>query len=125
MRVISKARLKEFWEAPGREEAEGPLRAWYTHVNSKRVSWQTWGDVKASFASASIVGDCVVFNIAGNKYRVISRVRFATQKLFVLKMMTHSEYDDDKWKQECGCFEPPPPSKKKKAAPTKRPTGGT
>jgi len=120
MRVISKARLKEFWETPGHQEAEGPLRALYTHVNSKRVSWQTWGDVKASFASASIVGDCVVFNIGGNKYRVITRIRYATQKAFVLKMMTHSEYDDDRWKDECGCFEPPPPPKKKKAAPTKR-----
>jgi hypothetical protein len=38
MRVISKARLKEFWATPGQQEAEGPHRAWYTHVNSKRVS---------------------------------------------------------------------------------------
>ena len=43
MRVISKARLKEFWEFPGHEDAEGPLRAWYTHVNSKTVSWQVLG----------------------------------------------------------------------------------
>jgi mRNA interferase HigB len=124
MRVISKARLKEFWETRGHGEAEGPLRAWYTHLNSKRVSWRTWGDVKASFASASIVGDCAVFNIGGNKYRVITRIRYATQKAFVLKVMTHTEYDDDKWKEECGCFEPPPPPKKKKAAPPKRPTRG-
>ena len=55
MRVISKARLKQFWELPGHEDAEGPLRAWYTHISSRTVSWQSWGDVKASFASASIV----------------------------------------------------------------------
>ncbi len=120
MRVISKARLKQFWESPGHEDAEGPLRAWYTHVNHRSVAWQTWGDVKASFASASNVGDCVVFNIGGNKYRLITRIRYATQKVFVLKVMTHREYDEDKWKDECGCFEAPPPPKKKKAAPPKR-----
>jgi mRNA interferase HigB len=80
--------------------------------------------VRDSFASASIVGDCVVFNIGGNKYRLITRIRYASQKVFVLKLMTHSEYDEDKWKDECGCFEPPPPPKKKKARPTKRPTRG-
>jgi mRNA interferase HigB len=58
----------------------------------------------------------------GNKYRLISRIRYATQKVFVLKAMTHGEYDDGKWKGECGCFEPPPPPKKKKSAPAKRPT---
>ena len=122
MRVISKARLKQFWELPGHEDAEGPLRAWYTHINSKTVSWQAWGDVKASFASASMVSDCIVFNIGGNKYRLISRIRYASQKVFVLKVMTHGEYDEDKWKDECGCFEPPPPLKKKKTAPARRPT---
>jgi mRNA interferase HigB len=122
MRVISKSRLKEFWEFAGHEDVEGSLRAWYTHVNSRTVSWQAWGDVKASFANASIVGDCIVFNIGGNKYRLISRIRYATQKVFVLKVMTHGEYDEDMWKVEYGCFEPSPPSKAQKKAPTKRPT---
>ena len=122
MRVISKARLKEFWELPGHEDAEGPLRAWHTHVSSKTVSWEAWGDVKSSFASASIVGDCVVFNTGGNKYRLITRIRYATQKVFVLKVMTHAEYDEDAWKDECRGFEPPPPPKRPTPArgPTKR-----
>jgi mRNA interferase HigB len=122
MRVISKARLKQFWALPGHEDAEGPLQGWVYTVDSRTVSWKAWGDVKASFPSASIVGDCIVFNIGGNKYRLISRVRYASQKVFVLKVMTHGDYDEDKWKGECGCFEPPPPSKKKRTAPTKRPT---
>jgi mRNA interferase HigB len=124
MRVISKARLKRFWESRGHGDAEGPLRAWYAHVNSNTVSWRSWGGVKAAFASASIVGDCVVFNIAGNKYRLITRIRYASQKVFVLKVMTHGEYDQDKWKHECGCFEPPPTPTQKKPAAAKRPTGG-
>ncbi len=122
MRVISKSRLKQFWESPGHEDSEGPLRAWHTHVNSKTVSWQSWGDVKAEFGNASIVGNCIVFNIGGNKYRLVTRVLYSSQKVFVLKVMTHAEYDKDKWKDECGCFEPPPAKelKKTKVMPQKR-----
>jgi mRNA interferase HigB len=111
MRVIAKSRIRQFWEQPGHEIAEGPLRAWHTHVNSKTVAWHSWGDVKAAFASASIVGNCIVFNIGGNKYRLVTRILYASQKVFVLKVMTHEEYNEDKWKEECGCFEPPPKPK--------------
>jgi mRNA interferase HigB len=108
MRVISKARLKQFWESPGHEDAEGPLRAWYTHVNSRTVVWQSWGDVKSEFGTASLVGSCVVFNIGGHKYRLVTRILYSSQKVFVLKVMTHAEYDENRWKEECGCFSPPP-----------------
>lgn len=116
MRVISKARLRDFWERPGHEDSEGPLRAWYTHVNDKSVAWQSWSEVKADFASASIVGNCVVFNIGGNKYRLVTRILYPSRKVFVLKVMTHEEYDEDQWKEECGCYEPPP----KRVLPPKR-----
>ena len=124
MRVISKARLRQFWELPGQEDAEGPLRAWYTHVDKKSVSWRSWADVKADFASVSIVGNCVVFNIGGNKYRLVTRVLYPSQKVFVLKVMTHAEYDGDKWKEECGCYQPPPPrpaTNRAKPGATRRP----
>jgi mRNA interferase HigB len=117
MRVISKARLRHFWEQPGHEDAEGPLQAWHTHVNSKTVSWQSWADVKADFARASIVGNCVVFNIGGNKYRLVTRILYPSQKVFVLKVMTHTEYDENKWKEECGCYEPPPKLTTKRTKP--------
>ena len=120
MRIISKARLRQFWEQPGHEGSEGPLRAWYTHVNDKSVAWQSWSDVKADFASASSVGNCAVFNIGGNKYRLVTRILYPGQKVYVLKVMTHEEYDEDKWKEECGCYEPPPPKPT-----TKRPKPGT
>lgn len=111
MRVISKARLKNFWEASGHGDSEGPLRAWYTHVNHRTVAWQSWGDVKADFGKASLVGSCVVFNIGGNKYRLATRILYPSQKVFILRVMMHQEYDDGKWKQECGCFQPPPTRK--------------
>jgi len=109
VRVISKSRLVQFWERPGCNDSEGPLRAWYAHVSSRTVDWSSWADVKAEFTSASHVGNCVVFNIGGNKYRLITRVLFPSHKVFILKVMTHREYDDGKWKEECGCFESPPP----------------
>jgi mRNA interferase HigB len=121
MRVISKARLTQFWETPGSEDAEGPLRAWYTHVNSKAVAWHSWGRLKADFSTASVVGNCVVFNVGGNKYRLVTRPLYPSQKVFVLKVMTHVEYDESKWKEECGCFTPPP--KPKKTRPKRRRKG--
>lgn len=112
MRVISKSRLQQFWESPGHQGASGPLRAWYVHVNHKSVTWHSWAEVKSDFATASIVGNCVVFNIGGNKYRLVTRILYVSQKVFVLKVMTHAEYDLDEWKRDCGCFQPPTKSVK-------------
>ena len=116
MRIISKSRLKKFWETAGYEDSEGPLTAWHSHVQSRTVSWRNWSDVKADFANASLAGNCVVFNIGGSKYRLVTRVLYPSQKVFILKVMTHKEYDKDKWKEECGCFEPPPQKEKKTPA---------
>ena len=109
MRVISKTRLREFWDLPACKDSEGPLRAWHSHVSHKSVSWHSWADVRAEFGSASRVGNCVVFNIGGNKYRLVTRILYPSQKVFALKCMTHAEYDEDKWKSDCGCYEPAPP----------------
>ncbi|MCA9108753.1 MAG: type II toxin-antitoxin system HigB family toxin [Planctomycetaceae bacterium] len=123
MRVISISRLREFWETLGCGDSEGTMRAWYTHVSNKTVTWKTWGDLKAEFGTASPVGNCVVFNIGGNKYRLVTRVLYPSQKVFILKVMTHTEYDKydkDTWKEECGCFSPPPIRKKKATPPSRR-----
>jgi mRNA interferase HigB len=123
MRVISKARLKQFWEVPGHEDSEGPLRACHTHVSNRTVAWQSWGDVKAEFGTASSVGNCVVFNIGGNKYRLVTRILYSSQKVFVLKVMTHEEYDEDKWKEDCGCFSPPPMKRPTRKPPKRKRKG--
>jgi len=127
MRVISKSRLRAFWETPGYEDSEGPLQAWHTHVSNKSVAWQSWANVKAEFGSASLVGSCEVFNIGGNKYRLFTRILYPSQKVFVLKAMTHAEYDRNKWKDECGCYEPRPPKPPMKnvPGPVKRKRRGT
>ncbi|MFN0199120.1 MAG: type II toxin-antitoxin system HigB family toxin [Planctomycetaceae bacterium] len=112
MRVISKSRLKAFWESSNSHDSEQPLKAWYTHVNNKSVAWQHWGDVKAAYGNADLVGNCAVFNIGGNKYRLITRILFPSQKVFILKIMSHKEYDQGKWKSDCGCFSAPPRKKR-------------
>jgi len=94
-------------------KAEGPLKAWYLHVSDKSVAWRSCGDVKATFATASVVGNGIVFNAGGNKFRLVTRVLYPSQKVFVLKVMTHEEYDDPKWKKDCGCFADPPQRKPK------------
>jgi mRNA interferase HigB len=108
MRVISKRQLKEFWEASGHQRSQGPLEAWHSRVSDFAVSWHSWGDLKADFPTASLVGDCVVFNIGGNKIRLVTRIRYASRKVYILRVMTHREYDRENWKEECGCFSPPP-----------------
>lgn len=57
------------------------------------------------------MGDCAVFNFGGNKYRLIVRILHVSQKVFILKVMTHKEYDQDAWKEQCGCFAPLPEPK--------------
>ena len=93
MRVISKSRLKQFWERPGHEDSEGPLRAWYTHVNNKSTAWQSWSEVRADFASASLVGTCVVFNIGGNKYRIVVWINYPYRVVYIRFIGTHDQYD--------------------------------
>ena|SRR3712207_5326672 len=92
MRVIALKRLREHWETPGREDSEQPLKAW--HAIAKGASWRHFADVKAQFATASAVGDRVVFNIGGNKYRLVAYINFAFYTVYVRFVGTHREYDD-------------------------------
>jgi mRNA interferase HigB len=49
------------------------------------VAWHAWGDVKDDFSTASLVGNCAVFNIGGNKYRLVTRILYVSQKVFILR----------------------------------------
>lgn len=102
MWIISKSRLRDFWQKADRADSKQPLLAWYTVVSKAR--WTNFAALKATYPNASLVGDCVVFNIHGNKYRLVARVRFLLHKVFVLRIMTHKQYDQTNWKDECGCF---------------------
>lgn len=121
MVVIALRRLREFWLA--HPDAETPLRAWYKIALS--ADWGKFADVQATLGNASSVGSCVVFNVAGNKYRLVARIRYQVRTVFVLRVMTHGEYDDQKlWQERCGCHKPPRPPRKSvpKTLPPKRRT---
>jgi mRNA interferase HigB len=92
MRVISKRTLREFWEYPEYEDARVPLEAWYREA--KNATWQEPMEIKAQYRSASILKDGrVVFNIAGNKYRLVVWINYPTQNLFIKFIGTHKQYD--------------------------------
>jgi mRNA interferase HigB len=92
MRVIALKRLREHWERPGRDDSEQPLKAWYAIV--REASWRHFADVKAQFGSASAVGERVVFNIAGNKYRLVAYINYGFYTVYVRFVGSHAEYDD-------------------------------
>ena len=91
MRVIAKRTLKLFWEK--HNQAEAPLRTWYSVAS--RARWQSPQDVKAMFgATVDFVGDNrIVFDLAGNKYRLVVRVSYSFQRVLIKFIGTHDEYD--------------------------------
>ena len=90
MRIVAKRTLRIYWQSEPR--AEQPLKAWYAMAS--KAHWSSPMDVKATYGTASIVGnDRVVFNIAGNNYRLVVRFDYAHGIGFVRFVGTHAEYD--------------------------------
>lgn len=92
MRIISRRSLREHWEKPGRGDSEPALTDWYNVV--RHADWTNTASVKAQFRSVSFVGDRIVFNIAGNKYRLIAGIDFRYRTIYVKWVGTHAEYDE-------------------------------
>ncbi len=93
VRVIARRTLREFWEQRGHRDAEQPLRAWF--AEARRATWRTPADIKTAYRSVSFVGsDRVVFNIGGNKYRLVVAVKYTAGVVFIRFVGTHSDYDD-------------------------------
>lgn len=92
MRIISRRTLREHWEKPGRGDSRAPLTDWYNVVHL--ADWSDTAAVKEQFRSASFVGDRVVFNIAGNKYRLVAGIDFRYRTLYVKWVGSHQEYDE-------------------------------
>lgn len=92
MRVVAVSTLREFWALPQHRDAEQPLRAWC--AEAAKAGWRQPADIKAHYRKASFVGkNRVVFNIAGNKYRLIVAVAYKMQVLYVKFIGTHEAYD--------------------------------
>jgi len=85
--------LREFWQSsPQYGDAQGPIEAW--HAEASKASWRTPQEVKAQFRTASVLkGGRVVFNIGGNKYRLVVAIDYERQTCFVKFIGTHEQYD--------------------------------
>ena len=97
MHIISEKKLRDFWERW--PEAGLPLRAW--HRTAEQATWDCFADVRGVYAHADQVGRCTVFNIAGNKFRLVVVIHFNRGKVYIRHVMTHEEYDRGTWKGDC------------------------
>jgi|SRR5438128_306837 mRNA interferase HigB len=92
MRVIARKALREFWQLPGHADAEQPLKAWFREA--EEADWATPAEVKADYRNASIIrGGRIVFNIAGNKYRLVVQINYPYRVVYIRFVGTHQEYD--------------------------------
>ena len=96
MHIISHKRLKEFWLK--HPDAEPALQTWY--IRTKLAHWRNLAELKRTFSTADQVARLTVFNVGGNNYRLIARVEFERQEVYIRAVLTHAEYDKGSWKND-------------------------
>jgi mRNA interferase HigB len=90
MRIVTLKRIQEYSEL--HPDADTPLRNWYKWT--KEAEWNNFSDMRQTFGSVDSVGnDRFVFNIKGNDYRLVTIVIFASKKVYIRFIGTHTEYD--------------------------------
>ena len=94
MHVISRKRLREAVERHG--DLEAPLDAWYRIA--KTAQWKSLADVRKTFSTADAAGKWTLFNIKGNRYRLITEINYAFARIYIRHVLTHTEYDRGSWK---------------------------
>lgn len=95
MHVISRKALQQFWERY--PDSKNSLSRWFKIM--QKSDFTSFSELRNTFPSADKVGDFVVFNIGGNKYRLIVSIHFNRNKAYVRHVLTHSEYDEGAWKK--------------------------
>ena len=91
MRIISKKALKDFWIS--HPDSEQPLKAW--HAKTKLAKWKTSSDIKKDYRNASfIANNRVIFNLKGNKYRLVVAINYAFSIVYIRFVGTHKDYDN-------------------------------
>ncbi len=90
MRVVAKSTLREYWD--NHPECKQPLLSWYKVAI--KAKWSNFNEIKEQFGSCKIVGnDRIVFKVKGNNYRLIIKISFENQLIYIRFLGTHSEYD--------------------------------
>jgi len=95
MHVISRKALQLFMRS--HPDSKSSLDAWFWIMT--RHDFESFNALRTLFPSADMAGNLVVFNIGGNKYRLIAAVHFNRQKLYIRDVLTHAEYDKERWKK--------------------------
>lgn len=95
MHIITRKRLNEF--AIKYPETESALARWYQIVKSN--NFNSFVELRQEFPSADQVNNLTVFNIGGNKVRLIAAVHYNRQKIYIRAVLTHKEYDQGKWRE--------------------------
>jgi len=92
VRVIARSTLKKFYEIPNYGDSKEALETWYHEA--KRANWNSWKDIKEKYGNTSILkNNRVVFNICGNKYRLVVKINYEAQVVKIRFVGTHKEYD--------------------------------
>src|SRR5438270_7692358 len=106
VRIISRRRLREFWQSRKKDAAvaERDLSAWIK--TTKNAVWDNFASLRQTFGSADQVGNCVVFDVGNNRFRLIGRINYGAGIVYVLRVMDHAEYDKQLWIDSCGCDKP-------------------
>ena len=97
MELIDYELVEEFAKKHARSRSS--LNMW--RETTIAVRWKNFDDVKKTFRATDLYGDCVIFDIGGNKYRLIAKIEYEDEQVSINKVMTYAEYDKDKWKREC------------------------
>jgi mRNA interferase HigB len=106
MRVIALKVLEAFWD--NHPDAQTALQGWYKTVRKER--WTDFAAVRRIFGNADLVGRCVVFNIVGNKYRLVAAIHYqkcdedgkvVEGRVYIRNVLTNQEYDKGAWKRGC------------------------
>jgi mRNA interferase HigB len=95
MRVITRKRLNDF--VAFYPEVKTALQHWYRVIKSN--NFDSFNELKILLPHADQVGKLTVFNIAGNKVRLIAAIHYNSHKIYIRSILTHNEYDKNKWKE--------------------------
>ncbi|WP_295581015.1 type II toxin-antitoxin system HigB family toxin [uncultured Lamprocystis sp.] len=96
MRVISKKPIREFWEL--HPESRPALDEWFRKVD--QLAAESFPELRQSFRSADYVDGFTVFDVGGNKYRIVTVIHYDKRRLYVRQVMTHAEYDRNAWRKK-------------------------
>ncbi len=102
MRIITERKIREFWQSgKGFEKTtrENTMREWIKVV--KLADWRNFPELKRTFNHADIYKNCLIFDVGGNKYRIIVKIEYQKHIVFIRFVLTHSEYDEKKWQFDC------------------------